>query len=113
MLRSEVVPTETGQRAMPPREAGSDGRVVGDAAAKNVADQRLDRVRLGEGHAGNLTGVPLRSAGILAGFDHEQRRVRVGGERLDLIAVATETPFNLAGRTVAERQPDDLRRRTV
>ena len=60
-----------------------------------------------------LIGVPLRHTGTLVGFDHKQRRVRFGGERLDLIAVATETPFNLAGRAAAERQPDDLRRRTV
>ena len=80
---------------MPPRQAGSDGRMVGDAAAKDVTDERLDRVRLGEGHAGGLIGAPLRSAGTPAGFDHEQRRVRFGGERLDLIVVATETPFDL------------------
>ena len=48
-------------------------------------------VSLAEGMLANLIGVPLRhAAGTLAGFDHEQRRVRFGGERLDLVAVATE-----------------------
>ena len=56
VLRPEVVPTEAGDRAVAPREAGSGGRVVGDAAAKDVTDERLDRVRLGEGHAGKLIG---------------------------------------------------------
>ena len=113
VLWPKVVPTAAGEHAVPPREAGSDGRMVGDGAAKNVTDERLDRVRLGEGHAGNLIGVPLRRAGPVAGFGHEQRRVRFAGEHLDLIAVTTEAPFDLAGRRVAERQPDDLRRRTV
>ena len=97
---------------MPPREAGSDGRIVGYAAAEDVTDERLDRVRLGERHADNLIGVPLRRAGTVAGFDHKQRRVRFNGEGFDLVAVATETSFNLAGRAVTESQPDDLGRRT-
>ena len=50
LLRAEVVPTEAGERAVPPREAGSDGRMVGDAAAQDVPDEGLDRVRLGERH---------------------------------------------------------------
>lgn len=52
VLRPEVVPTEAGERAVPPREAGSNRRMVGDAAAENVTDESLDRVRLGERHAG-------------------------------------------------------------
>ena len=37
---------------------------------------------------------------------------RFADERLDLLAVTTETAFDIAGRTVAECQPDDLRRST-
>ena len=112
VLRAEVLPTEAGERAVPPREAGSDRRMVGDAAAEDVTDEGLDRVRLGEGHAGNLIGVPLRRASTLAGFDHEQCRLRFGEERFDLLMVAAQTPLDLGGRTVAESQPDDLGRRT-
>ena len=111
LLRAEVVPTEAGQRAVPPREAGSARRMVGDAAAENVTDEGLDRVRLGERHAGNPIGVPLRRA-TLAGLGHEQRRVRFGDERLDLLKVAAQTPLGLGGRTVAESRPDDPGRRT-
>ena len=50
LLGAEVVPTEAGERAVPAREAGSDRRMVGDAAAEDVTDEGLDRVRLGEGH---------------------------------------------------------------
>lgn len=52
VLRPEVVPSEAGERAVPPSETGSDRRVVGYAAAEDVTDEGLDRVRLGEGHAG-------------------------------------------------------------
>jgi len=60
-----------------------------------------------------VIGVPLQDVRTGAGFDHEQRRVGFNGEGLDVLAVATQMPFDLAGRTVADRQPDDLRRRTV
>jgi len=67
VLRAEVVPTETGERAVPPREAGSDRRMVDVAATEDVTDEGLDRVRLRERHAGNLFGVPLRRAGTVGG----------------------------------------------
>ena len=63
-------------------------------------------------YAGNLIGVPLRRTSTLAGLDHEQRRVRFGDERLDLLTMAAQPPLDLGGRTVAESHPDDLGRRT-
>ena len=61
VLRAEVVPTEARECAVPPRETGADRRMVGDAAAEDVTDEGLDRVRLGERHAGNLVGAPPTS----------------------------------------------------
>lgn len=54
----------------------------------------------------------LRRADILARLYHEQRRPPFADERLYLLKVTSETAFDLAGRTIAERQPDDLRRST-
>ena len=104
VLRADVVPAETGKRTVPSRETGSDRRMEGDAAAEDVTDEGLDGVRLGERHAGNLIGLPLRRARTLAGLDHEQRRARFGDERLDLLTVAAQTPLDLGDRTGAESQ---------
>ena len=49
-LRSEVVPAEAGERAVPAGTAGADCCVVGDTAAEDVAEECFDRVRFGEGH---------------------------------------------------------------
>ena len=43
----------------------------------------------------------LRRADILARLYHEQRRPRFADERLDLLAVTSETAFDLTRRTIA------------
>ena len=50
VLRREVVPAEAGDLAVAPREARTDGGVVGDAAAEPVADEGFDGVGFVEGH---------------------------------------------------------------
>ena len=52
VLWRKVVPAEAGERAAPSGETGSDGRVVGDAAAEDVTNEGLDGVGFGEGHGG-------------------------------------------------------------
>ena len=44
VLRSEEVPAEAGDLAVPAGEPGTDGGVVGDAAAQAVADEGFDGV---------------------------------------------------------------------
>ena len=96
ILNQHFVPPVAGKLPMLLSEAKSGGSAVGDSATEDVTDERFDRVRLSEGHAGNLKGVPLPRAGPMAGCDHEQRRVGCTGERLNLLTMFTQTLFNLA-----------------
>ena len=85
-----------GQRPRGRRVQGSRARVLPGGTP-------YDRAHGG----GHRCGSPAASDGL----DHEQRCARFGNERLNLIAVVTETPFDFAGRAVAERQHNRARRR--
>ena len=50
VLRGEEVPAEAGDLAEPTGEAGTDGGVVGDAAAEPVANEGFDGVGFVEAH---------------------------------------------------------------
>ena len=55
ILAGEEVPAEPGHRPRSTSETRADGGVVGDAAAQQVPDERLDGVALVEAHDANLT----------------------------------------------------------
>ena len=88
LLRPEIVPAEAGERAAPAGQARADRRLVGDAAAEDVADERLDRVRFGEGHglaAGRRNGASGKHATVdkrsSPAADRSQPPLAISGER--------------------------------